>query len=76
MMPTIDFTFKVRKCEPEVIVPANPTPHEFKQLSDMDDHQSLRFQIPLLNFYEHNPNLEGRDPVKIIIHKIFKNKRG
>ncbi|XP_023513180.1 benzyl alcohol O-benzoyltransferase-like [Cucurbita pepo subsp. pepo] len=69
-MPTIDFTFKVRKCEPEVIVPANPTPHEFKQLSDMDDHQSLRFQIPLLNFYEHNPNLEGRDSVKIIKEAI------
>ncbi|XP_023513253.1 benzyl alcohol O-benzoyltransferase-like [Cucurbita pepo subsp. pepo] len=70
MMSTIDFTFKVRKCEPEVIVPANPTPHEFKQLSDMDDHQNLRFQIPLLNFYEHNPNLEGRDPVKIIKEAI------
>uniref|UniRef100_A0A0A0LTI8 Uncharacterized protein n=1 Tax=Cucumis sativus TaxID=3659 RepID=A0A0A0LTI8_CUCSA len=47
-MQTIDFSFQVRKCKPELIAPANPTPYEFKQLSDMDDQQSLRFHMPLV----------------------------
>ncbi|XP_023513318.1 benzyl alcohol O-benzoyltransferase-like [Cucurbita pepo subsp. pepo] len=72
MTQTIDFTFKVQKCEPEVIVPSNPTPHEFKQLSDMDDQESFKFHVPLLNFYEHNPNLEETDPAKIIKEAIAK----
>ena len=71
-MSTIDFTFKVRRCESELIAPANPTPHEFKQLSDMDDQESFRFYILILNFYEHNPSLEGTDPVKIIKEAITK----
>ena len=65
-MQTIDFSFQVRKCQPELIAPANPTPYEFKQLSDVDDQQILRFQVPLVNIYHHNPSLEGRDPVKVI----------
>ncbi|KAL0536503.1 hypothetical protein IC582_025452 [Cucumis melo] len=68
-MQTIDFSFQVRKCQPELIAPANPTPYEFKQLSDVDDQQSLRFQLPLVNIYHHNPSLEGRDPVKVISGK-------
>ena len=72
IMSTIDFTFKVRRCEPELIAPANRTLYEFKQLSDMDDQESFRFHIPILNFYEHNPSLEGRDPVKVIKEAISK----
>ncbi|KAE8652332.1 benzyl alcohol O-benzoyltransferase [Cucumis sativus] len=71
-MQTIDFSFQVRKCKPELIAPANPTPYEFKQLSDMDDQQSLRFHMPLVNIYHHNPSLEGRDPVKVIKEAIGK----
>nr|BAC58010.1 alcohol acyltransferase [Cucumis melo] len=71
-MQTIDFSFHVRKCQPELIAPANPTPYEFKQLSDVDDQQSLRLQLPFVNIYPHNPSLEGRDPVKVIKEAIGK----
>ena len=29
--------FEVQRCEPELVAPAKPTPHEFKQLFDVDD---------------------------------------
>ncbi|KAM3682624.1 hypothetical protein ACB098_12G086800 [Castanea mollissima] len=58
--------FTVRRCEPELVAPAKPTPHEFKQLSDLDDRDSLRFQVPNIQFYRYNPSMQGRDPVKII----------
>ncbi|XP_038902687.1 benzyl alcohol O-benzoyltransferase-like [Benincasa hispida] len=72
MVQTIDFFFKVRRCQPELIAPANPTPYEFKQLSDVDDQQSLRFHVPIINIYQHNPSLEGKDPVKVIKEAIAK----
>ena len=62
--PSLVFT--VRRCEPELVAPAKPTPHEFKQLSDLDDRDSLRFQVPNIQFYRYNPSMQGRDPVKII----------
>ena len=56
--------FTVRRCEPELVSPAKPTPHEFKQLSDLDDRDSLRFQIPIIQFYKYNPSMQERDTVK------------
>lgn len=41
-------------------------------LSSFLNQESLRFQIPIVNFYEHNPSLDGRDPVKIIKETIAK----
>ncbi|XP_038902629.1 benzyl alcohol O-benzoyltransferase-like [Benincasa hispida] len=64
--------FKVERCEPEFVVPAKPTPHEYKQLSDIDDQESLRFQQPIIQFYEYNPSMEGRDPVKVIREAVSK----
>ena len=58
--------FKVRRCKPEVVAPAKPTPHEFKQLSDIDDQEGLRFQIPVIYFYKYDTSMQGRDPVKVI----------
>ncbi|GMI85447.1 hypothetical protein like AT5G17540 [Hibiscus trionum] len=58
--------FKVHRREPELIVPTNPTPHEYKLLSDIDDQEGFRFQIPVIQFYEYNPSMQGRDPVKVI----------
>lgn len=57
---------KVTRQEPELVVPAKPTPHEVKQLSDIDDHTSQRFHIPMIQFYRHNPAAEGKDPAKVI----------
>ncbi|KAK6154101.1 hypothetical protein DH2020_013740 [Rehmannia glutinosa] len=54
-------TFKVTRQNPELIPPAKPTPHEFKPLSDIDDQEGLRFQIPVIQFYRKNPSMEGKD---------------
>ncbi|KAL4625519.1 hypothetical protein ACB092_05G032300 [Castanea dentata] len=56
----------MRRCEPELEAPAKPTPHEFKQLSDLDDQDRLRFQIPIIQFYKYSPSMQGRDPMKVI----------
>ncbi|XP_038902410.1 benzyl alcohol O-benzoyltransferase-like [Benincasa hispida] len=64
--------FKVERCEPQFVFPAKPTPHEYKQLSDIDDQESLRFQQPIIQFYEYNQSMEGRDPVKVIKEAVSK----
>ena len=56
--------FNVQRCEPEVVVPAKFTPHEFKQLSDVDDRE--RHHVPVIMFYRYDQSLEGKDPVKVI----------
>lgn len=48
------------------MAPAKPTPHEFKPLSDIDDQEGLRFQIPVIQFYKKVPSMHGRDPAKVI----------
>ncbi|KAK4490430.1 hypothetical protein RD792_001107 [Penstemon davidsonii] len=65
-------TFKVTRQNPQLIPPAKPTPHEFKPLSDIDDQEGLRFQIPVIQFYPKNPSMEGKDPVDIIRQAIAK----
>ncbi|KAI3462214.1 hypothetical protein Pfo_018877 [Paulownia fortunei] len=47
MASTKTLTFKVTRQNPELIPPAKPTPHEFKPLSDINDQEGLRFQIPV-----------------------------
>ncbi|KAI4367005.1 hypothetical protein MLD38_022792 [Melastoma candidum] len=60
-------TFSVVRRGPELIRPAEPTPHEYKRLSDIDDQESLRFQIPLISFYERGSSIvPSRDPVQAI----------
>jgi len=63
---TTPLVFTVRRCKPELVAPAKPTPHEFKQLSDIDDQEGLRFHIPVIQFYRDNPSMHGQDPVKVI----------
>ncbi|KAK8651959.1 hypothetical protein V6N13_141532 [Hibiscus sabdariffa] len=58
--------FKVHRCEPELIAPAKPTPKEYKPLSDIDDQEGLRVQLPIIQFYQYNPSMEGKDPVRVI----------
>ncbi|XP_048319554.1 alcohol acyl transferase 1 allele RGa-like [Ziziphus jujuba] len=68
--------FQVKRCIPELVVPAKPTPHEVKKLSDIDDQESLRFLIPAIWFYRNNssnnPSMEGKDPVKVIREALGK----
>ncbi|KAM7486632.1 hypothetical protein LguiA_002641 [Lonicera macranthoides] len=63
---TPNLVFMVRRHEPELIAPSKPTPHEFKLLSDIDDQQSVRFQVPVIQFYPSNRENVNSDPVKVI----------
>ncbi|RAL42862.1 hypothetical protein DM860_009369 [Cuscuta australis] len=58
---------------PELVSPAGPTPNEIKYLSDIDDQEGLRFQIPVIQFYRRDEtNLNGKDPVKVIREALAK----
>ncbi|KAI4367014.1 hypothetical protein MLD38_022801 [Melastoma candidum] len=66
-------TFSVVRRGPELIRPAEPTPHEYKRLSDIDDQESLRFQVPLISFYERGSSIvPSRDPVQAIREGLAK----
>ncbi|KAL9455054.1 hypothetical protein AB3S75_010457 [Citrus x aurantiifolia] len=74
MVFTFSKVLSVTRQAPVLIVPARPTPREVKQLSDIDDQESLRFHIPVIFFYKNDPSpsMEGRDPVKVIREAISK----
>ncbi|XP_074316230.1 benzyl alcohol O-benzoyltransferase-like [Silene latifolia] len=60
--------FEVTKQKPTLITPAEPTPYEFKELSEIDNQQRLRFFEPGILFYR-----SGRpDPVKVIKEALGK----
>lgn len=65
--------FKVTRAAPELIPPVAPTPKEFKELSDVDDQEGLRFQIPILQFYRGSES-KGRnqEPAKVIREAVGK----
>ncbi|XP_030472107.1 alcohol acyltransferase 17-like isoform X2 [Syzygium oleosum] len=57
----------VNRHKPELISPSGATPHELKLLSDVDDQEGLRFQVPFLLFYPNNPSMKGReDPARVV----------
>ncbi|KAL8162621.1 hypothetical protein V2J09_014110 [Rumex salicifolius] len=58
--------FTVRRQAAELVGPSRPTPRELKPLSDIDDQEGLRFQIPVIQFYRHGSTPNGRDPVAVI----------
>ncbi|KAG6388801.1 hypothetical protein SASPL_150237 [Salvia splendens] len=62
----------VTRKTPELLCPAESTPHEFKSLSDIDDQTFLRMYVTTINFYKKNPSMEGKDLVKIIREAIAK----
>lgn len=64
MAPQDSLVFKVRRCEAELVRPVRPTPREHKRLSDVDDQEGLRFQIPAIQFYQGDGS--GRDPARAI----------
>nr|CAA64636.1 hsr201 [Nicotiana tabacum] len=61
-----ELVFTVRRQKPELIAPAKPTPRETKFLSDIDDQEGLRFQIPVIQFYHKDSSMGRKDPVKVI----------
>ena len=68
--PPTSLVFRVHRQQPELVVPAKPTPQELKQLSDIDDQEGLRFQIPVIQFYRYDPSMKGRDCVEVIREAI------
>lgn len=49
-----------------LITLAKPTPRETKLLSDIDDQQGFRFQIPVIIAYKNNPSiLKRKDPFQV-----------
>nr|ABX57719.1 acyltransferase [Vanda hybrid cultivar] len=58
--------FSVRRRPPQLVAPASPTPRELKRLSDIDDQEGLRFQIPVIQFYRHEPAMAGQNPASVI----------
>ncbi|KAI7979834.1 Methanol O-anthraniloyltransferase [Camellia lanceoleosa] len=69
---TLPLVFIVRRQDPKLLVPSKPTPHELKQLSDIDDQKGFRFQVPAIMFYKNNPSMEGKDPVSVIREALAK----
>ncbi|MQM09038.1 hypothetical protein Taro_041899 [Colocasia esculenta] len=65
--PNTQRLFSVRRRDPELVVPAAPTPRELKPLSDIDDQRSLRFQVRVFLVYRANPSATaaGRDPASV-----------
>jgi benzyl alcohol O-benzoyltransferase len=64
--------FTVKRCNPEMVTPSKPTPHEIKLLSDIDDQESIRFQTPVIQFYNYSPIMVGKDPVDILRNALAK----
>ncbi|WJX10659.1 Benzyl alcohol O-benzoyltransferase [Trifolium repens] len=64
--------FTVQRHAPEFVKPLKPTPHEIKLLSDIDDQDGLRFQIPVIQFYKYDPKMAGKDPVDVIRKALAK----
>ncbi|XP_027357301.1 13-hydroxylupanine O-tigloyltransferase-like [Abrus precatorius] len=72
VLQTSSLEFTVRRHPPELIAPANHTPHEIKLLSDIDDQHGLRCHVQLVQFYRYQPLMEGKDPVKVIREALAK----
>ncbi|KAK9667224.1 hypothetical protein RND81_14G240900 [Saponaria officinalis] len=64
--------FKVSRQQSEFITPAEPTPYEFKHLSDIDDQAGLRMHVPGIQFYRSTPDMAGVDPAKVIKEAVRK----
>lgn len=72
MAPSSPIVFSVRHSPPELVVPAEKTPNELKRLSDIDDQEGLRFQLPFTMFYSNNPLMLQKDPVKVVREALAK----
>lgn len=65
--------FSIQRREPVLLVPSQPTPHEIKNLSDIDDQENLRImQVPVIQYYSNEPSMIGQDPVKVIKEALSK----
>ncbi|KAG2624493.1 hypothetical protein PVAP13_3KG137800, partial [Panicum virgatum] len=60
-------TFAVRRRDPELVRPAQPTPRETKRLSDIDGVEGFRVQTPCMFFFRGLPRADaGPAPAGVI----------
>ncbi|KAJ3684494.1 hypothetical protein LUZ61_013658 [Rhynchospora tenuis] len=71
-LPSIERTYTVQRAKPVLVVPAEPTPYEFKPLSDIDDQDGLRFYTKAVHLYKCEPSKEGQDPARVIKDALAK----
>ncbi|KAK7270800.1 hypothetical protein RJT34_26231 [Clitoria ternatea] len=71
-LQTSALVFKVKRNPPELIAPSKQTPHEIKLLSDIDDQNGLRYNLPLVQFFPCQPQMTGKDPVGVIREALAK----
>ncbi|KAK3148147.1 hypothetical protein QOZ80_3BG0291310 [Eleusine coracana subsp. coracana] len=64
--------FIVRRHPAVLVAPVAPTPRELKRLSDIDDHDRMRFHVSAVQFYRRNESKSGVDPTMVIRHAIAK----
>ncbi|PNX63763.1 benzyl alcohol O-benzoyltransferase-like protein [Trifolium pratense] len=69
-MASSPLIFTVRRSQPELVRPAAPTPREVKLLSDIDDQEGLRFNIPLTFVFRHESSMTKKDPIKVLRHAL------
>ncbi|KAI5424165.1 benzyl alcohol O-benzoyltransferase [Lathyrus oleraceus] len=69
-MSSSPLLFTVRRFQPELVLPATPTPREIKLLSDIDDQQGLRFNIPAIFIYSHESSMAGKEPVEVLRNSL------
>nr|XP_043630904.1 benzyl alcohol O-benzoyltransferase-like [Erigeron canadensis] len=66
------FTFTVWRRAPVLIRPTKHNKGELKLLSDIDDQDGYRNQIPVIMFYRGNPKMRNYDPVSVIKEALAK----
>lgn len=59
--------FTARRGEPVLVSPAEPTPHEFKELADVDFQGTTQMQISIIWFFRGSKGIGGGvDPAWVI----------
>jgi len=64
--------FLVRRRPAVLVAPAAPTPRELKRLSDFDEQDGVRVQVPNLYFYRRNKSMGSKDPVRVTQETLAK----
>ncbi|XP_044437080.1 benzyl alcohol O-benzoyltransferase-like [Triticum aestivum] len=57
--------FTVRRKPAVLVPPAAPSPRDLKRLSDIDDQDGLRFQVPISHFFRQHDG-EDDDPAPVL----------
>ncbi|MQL98847.1 hypothetical protein Taro_031566 [Colocasia esculenta] len=65
-------SFSVRRSNPVLVTPAEPTPHELKRLSDIDLQRGQRTVVSGIWFYASNPAMRGKEPAAVVRDALSK----